>query len=499
MSFHAEHAKLDTKLNTHIGGPQRVLVLQGGGSLGAYEAGVYKALYQHITEKIGDDDNVFDIIAGTSIGAINAALLINYVLENRRKGKNKKASWHGSDHMLEQFWKEDTSTVTYFENPYLQSWLKYGQLFPSASNEAARRYYSVKELLATGAKNVYSPLPPKVDTKFFDPLNTWHRYSNDPLKNIIKKYWDYDGFPIKAKQGEPRLLLVTVDIQKGVVVTFDSYPKIIKNGDEEVDYSWQTPYDDEKDLVIRYEKGISINHVMASASVPIYYDYTIIEAEKSQVLGGKDADIQSVKRYFWDGQLLSNTPLRELIGEHKKYWESVLNPDVLKKEVLTGETQEQKVPDLEVYIANLWPSEEHDIPQDHDLVVDRKNDLLYHDKTKYDEKVAEFITDYIDLTKSLIKLAKQKGATDKEIKHILELPGKSSFRTGKPRRYEELLKGRFAISNVVRIERKDDPDAISQKWADYSSGSINKLFDQGFKDAQIAIDLSEQSNILQMK
>lgn len=144
-----------------------------------------------------------------------------------------------------------------------------------------------------------------------------------------------------------------------------------------------------------------------------------------------------------------------------------------------------------MHIANLWPTEEHDIPQDHDLAVDRKNDLLYHDKTKYDEKVAEFITDYIDLTKSLIKLAKQKGATDDEIRSILKQRGKSSFRTGKPREYEELLKGRFAIRRVVRIERKYDPDAISQKWADYSSGSINRLFEQGYKDAQTAMDLSE--------
>lgn len=484
----------DTNQDTNVGHSQRVLVLQGGGSLGAYEAGVYKALYQHISEQIDKDENVFDIIAGTSIGAINSALLLNHVLENRKKGKSRKESWHGSDYMLEHFWKEDTSTVTYLENPYLQSWWKYGHLFPSASNEAVRRYYSVKQLLATGAKNVYSPLPPKMDTKFFDPLNTWHRYSNDPLKSIINKYWDYDNSPIKTsfEQGEPRLLLVTVDIQKGVVVTFDSYPKIIKNNDRKVDYLWQTEYDDEKGLVIRYQKGISIEHVMASASVPIYYDYTIIEAEKSIVTGNGGSSINRIKRYFWDGQLLSNTPLRELIGEHKRYWESVLDPNKLKSEVLTGEIQEQKVPDLEVYIANLWPTEEHSVPQDHDLAVDRKNDLLYHDKTKYDEKVAEFITDYIDLTKRLIKLAKQKGAREDEIRGILEQHGKSTFRTGEPRKYEELLKGRFAISKVVRIERKDDPDAISQKWADYSSGSVNKLFDQGFKDALTAMDLREK-------
>ena len=49
---------------------QRALVFQGGGSLGAYEAGVFRALYEKMTEK---DKPLFDIVAGTSIGAINAA------------------------------------------------------------------------------------------------------------------------------------------------------------------------------------------------------------------------------------------------------------------------------------------------------------------------------------------------------------------------------------------------------------------------------------------
>jgi NTE family protein len=100
---------------------QRVLVLQGGGSLGAYEAGVYKALYEHISKQIDEDENVFDIIAGTSIGAINAALLLNHVLENRIKGKSIKESWKGSDETLEHFWKEDTSTITSVENPYYEN------------------------------------------------------------------------------------------------------------------------------------------------------------------------------------------------------------------------------------------------------------------------------------------------------------------------------------------------------------------------------------------
>ena len=48
---------------------ETVLVMQGGGSLGAYECGVYKALSKRGIK--------FDIIAGTSIGAINAAIIVS--------------------------------------------------------------------------------------------------------------------------------------------------------------------------------------------------------------------------------------------------------------------------------------------------------------------------------------------------------------------------------------------------------------------------------------
>lgn len=62
---------------------QRALVFQGGGSLGAYEAGVFHVLYHWIIslDYLAENEKVFDIIAGTSIGAINASIIINYFLE----------------------------------------------------------------------------------------------------------------------------------------------------------------------------------------------------------------------------------------------------------------------------------------------------------------------------------------------------------------------------------------------------------------------------------
>jgi predicted acylesterase/phospholipase RssA len=64
---------------------QRALVLQGGVALGAYEAGVINSLCKEIsaqtTPNNGKNQNVFDIIAGTSIGAINTAILVSGVVD----------------------------------------------------------------------------------------------------------------------------------------------------------------------------------------------------------------------------------------------------------------------------------------------------------------------------------------------------------------------------------------------------------------------------------
>jgi predicted acylesterase/phospholipase RssA len=57
---------------------QRALVLQGGGTLGAYEAGVLEILCKKLSEEDKENNTknglLFDIIAGSSIGAMNGAL-----------------------------------------------------------------------------------------------------------------------------------------------------------------------------------------------------------------------------------------------------------------------------------------------------------------------------------------------------------------------------------------------------------------------------------------
>src|SRR5919109_4131314 len=99
---------------------QRALIFQGGGALGAYEAGVYRVLYDWISRHIENKgENVFDVIAGTSIGAINGAIILSHFLEKKNADVNKSLSayeyWKGSPDALEKFWK-DVQTKYFFTN-----------------------------------------------------------------------------------------------------------------------------------------------------------------------------------------------------------------------------------------------------------------------------------------------------------------------------------------------------------------------------------------------
>jgi NTE family protein len=484
---------------------QRVLVLQGGGSLGAYEAGVFNALYYWIKKESDasrENDNLFDIVAGTSIGAINAAFLVSHVMKKRKEEKkNISESWEGSAEKLEEFWKSQLASnvnlsrwwpFSWDEKSWTYTWDMLNETNPDiATGEAARRYYSAKEFIINGASNVFSPsLPPRIDSKFFDNFiipNYWYRYDNSRLNETISRSVK---FPIATSidKKEPRLLAISVDVEEGETVTFDSYVK-----EKGTDNTRRSEYGDYKpgvdgkkgtyERTIKYDNGIMAEHIMASASVPEHYDYTLVpkEYDYTKTEEEKSVDIQSndLDNYsrFWDGGVLSNTPLRELIQSHQDYWTLVEN-------IADSNSSTRSIPDLEVYIVDVWPSvDDYPVPYDLDGIRDRKNDLTYQDKTPYDEKVANIVSDYYNLTNSLMELARKKGATKTEINTILDMQSKSSHRTGVRRTYRDLVNKKFDITKVIRIERSVDKDDIANKWCDFSLGTITNLFNQGIKDA----------------
>ena len=445
---------------------QRALVLQGGGALGAYESGVVTALCKQLGYEYKGNDNkdgpLFDIVAGTSIGAMNAAVLVSNVV-------NRNKTWEEAAKELENFWIDEKKGLS--SNPDFSRWwwdeAKKQKMF-NASDEAARRYHSVKEYLKYGIPNVFSSLPPKPDPKFADPDNMWLVHDSKPLESTIERC-SKDGNNAKLRiatswdKRQPRLLVISVDIAEGKTVTFDSYPKA--DGSRKSEYG---KYMNEKDHVnvIKYNDGITIDHVMASGTIPVFYDYQEIEGRK-----------------FWDGSLLSNTPFRELLQAYQDDWTDAL-----------AEENKDFIPDLEVYIVNVHPPKQPNPHTDHDKVIERQNDILFSDRTSYnDENVAHVVTDYKYFTTQMKDLATetiskvndetQKKKLNEKFEMILATTAISKDHKGKSRKYEDLMKGRFKLTKVIRIENTSYINSISGKGGDFTTQTIEELIKEGEKDA----------------
>ena len=145
----------------------------------------------------------------------------------------------------------------------------------------------------------------------------------------------------------------------------------------------------------------------------------------------------------------------------------------------------ENIPTLRYGIINLHPARQDYLPSDYDGVVDRKNDIIFHDRTRFDENVAVLLSDFIELAKSLIKLAEEKGASEEALRKLLKAETKSVYlATGKHWRFEDLLTVSVDVDYVVRLERKNDSNTISNKTFDFSKNTIQQLIRDGYQETK---------------
>ncbi|HET9646081.1 MAG TPA: FAD-dependent oxidoreductase [Burkholderiaceae bacterium] len=159
---------------------QAVLVLQGGGAMGAFECGVVRAL---------EESEVYpDIVAGVSIGAFNGAIVASHPR-------------HAAE-ALESFWHE------------------LGIASPEPGNEQARKLWSSMFVLMFGVPNFFAP---RWSPWTMSPENMFREwtsfYDHAPARRLLDQYVDF-----KALKSSPvRLLVSAVNVETGQLEVFDSY------------------------------------------------------------------------------------------------------------------------------------------------------------------------------------------------------------------------------------------------------------------------------------
>ncbi|MFB5600859.1 MAG: hypothetical protein ACE5SW_11615, partial [Nitrososphaeraceae archaeon] len=180
--------------------------------------------------------------------------------------------------------------------------------------------------------------------------------------------------------------------------------------------------------------------------------------------------IRKITKYFWDGGIMKNTPLKEVLVLRGNYWTRV--------------KKSHDIPPLRICIVNLHPINHDSVPFDMDGIIERKNDLLYHYKTEFYEIVSLLISDYVNLSQYFIDLAEKNGIFRDLIEILLAQKCRSLQWIGNQQglTYGDLLKGKPKIDFITRIQRKNDPNEIANKVFDFSSKTMNKLINDGYKE-----------------
>ena len=208
------------------------LLLQGGGALGSYQAGVYQAL--------AEADLHPDWVAGISIGAINSALIAGNPPDKRVE-------------RLREFW--EAISMSPFGIPDVKSF----ELKDEFAHGLVNQVRSLCALLG-GAPDFFKP---RVPPPFLYPNGSPEAlsyYDVAPLKATLERLVDFD----LINAGVMRFSVGAVNVRTGNFVYFDNTTH-----------------------------QITAKHVMASGSLPPGFPPTEIEGE-----------------HYWDGGLVSNTPLQ---------------------------------------------------------------------------------------------------------------------------------------------------------------------------------------------
>jgi NTE family protein len=255
------------------------LVLQGGGALGAFQAGVYQALAEANLHP--------DWVSGISIGAINAALIAGNAPEARLD-------------KLHAFWDQVTAPRIPDIFGLTQTWLR-GDMGHIVLNRLR-----AGATLVEGAEGFFTPRMPPPYLAAPGTLEATSWYDTALLRSTLERLVDFD----RINFGEMRFSVGSVNVRSGNFVYFDSTTHKIKP-----------------------------EHIMASGALPPGFPAVEVDGE-----------------LYWDGGLVSNTPLQ---------W------------VVAGDTRQ----DTLAFQVDLWSSR-GDMPSDLSGVMVRQKEIQYSSRTR---------------------------------------------------------------------------------------------------------------------
>ena len=386
----------NNRRHNHSRKVENVIVLQGGGSLGAFACGAFKAM---VKEGIK-----IDIASGTSVGAINAAIIAGSKSDQPERD-------------LEEFWielAESSYSIVpdffFFDYDQDAGMISFKRMPSAAINSA---FFGVPNMfvprwLGGGVESGFKDIIGQNGSALM-PSHWTYLYDHSPLGKTLEKYLDFSKLDsnqsVKRKSStsvyNARLIITCVNVLNAEPIVFDSA-----------------------------KMRIQTKHLLASTAYPVY-GFPWVKIEDGT--------------YAWDGSLLDNTPVRQ---------------------VLTASPRNDKC----IYIVENYPRKIDSLPSDLMEVVDRTRDIIFSDKTKSSLRLAKFITRQINLIE--------------ELYDVFEASEHSKFDPQKIRfikeEYDSIVNNHGAeILEVSRIARERISTPHLLKNADFSPKQIRELIEQG--------------------
>jgi len=332
----------------------RILVLQGGGALGAYQAGVCEGL-----EAAGFAP---DWVAGTSIGAINAALIAGNPPERRIE-------------RLRAFWDRVSASSAIFELP--------------AGMDALRPWMNrihATSVMSFGVRGFFKPrlMPPALATE--GSLAALSYYDTEPLRETLNELVDFDL--INSRQ--IRLSLGAVNVCTGQAKFFD-------NATDTIDAS----------------------HVMASGALPPGFPPVQIDGE-----------------WYWDGGLMSNTPLLHVAEDLR------INALIVQIDLFSGSG---------------------DLPRNLEQANERAKDIQYQSKQRFTGEQIRRIEELRALLAEVLEKLPENLRSDPQVRKLAAISQRGPL-------------------SLVRLVNRHDTHSADFKDFEFSRATVTDLWKAGQDD-----------------
>lgn len=225
------------------------------------------------------------------------------------------------------------------------------------------------------------------------PLSWTSLYDPTPVKELLQRYVDFGAL----KSSPVRLLVSAVNVETARLEIFDSY------------------VDD-----------LSADHILASGSLPPGFPWTTIDG-----------------RHYWDGGIISNSPL-ELLLER------------------TGTARKR------IFIVDLYP-ETRALPTSLVEVLGRRDEIVFAERIRRDSAEQALVRDFRKLVEGILNYA----STPVQAEQVRQWPT-----------YIQLMGDKDAAPSITRIVRKGTDCETAARDFDFSALSIARHMEEGYASAR---------------